>query len=451
MANARVSQLPFVRRLLLTATLLLSVIFIGGDVATGIGFNAPPSEIGDGHDYDMIGFALSKGKGFAYDWKDPEFQAPYRQANGNGTYDDLLERTSRGTTAYRPPFIPAMIAVNHMVFGRQFWPARLFGVAAIALGITITVLIMLRRYGIVPAIIVMFYLLTSVDLRFYAGLISTEAPAFLISTLVLWSLLRFAQSPCRSNAIWTGALLGVGCLVRSSFALWLPVVVPATLVLARIRHQSEWRAMLAPPTLVFTAFMVISGPWMIRNCLVLQSFQPLGSMGAINMPAAYSEKAFENRGQWFNLYESGVFAPLRDSTLREDDALESEIVTGRFATRIAVEWIKAHPLEAAALPFLKAQSLWAGRMNQQLAILLAIGLAASLLLRATDAIVYATLLLSCTVSVALTWDVGDGRFLLPVQQIIAILVALGLWCLLVVVLELAVARLATASTDAKWQ
>lgn len=74
--NAQISVAPHLRAYMFVATLLLSFVLIAGEVVLKGELNAPPSEIGDGHDYDMIGFAISKGKGFATDWEDPEFRAP---------------------------------------------------------------------------------------------------------------------------------------------------------------------------------------------------------------------------------------------------------------------------------------------------------------------------------------------------------------------------------------
>jgi hypothetical protein len=44
------------------------------------------------------------------------------------------------------------------------------------------------------------------------------------------------------------------------------------------------------------SFIAVSASWMIRNSIVFG--EPLGSMGPINLAAAYSDIAFQRRGVW---------------------------------------------------------------------------------------------------------------------------------------------------------
>jgi len=44
-------------------------------------------------------------------------------------------------------------------------------------------------------------------------------------------------------------------------------------------------------------------------------------------------------------------------------------------------------------------------------------------------------------AVAVTWDVGGGRFLVPVRPILAMLSALGLWALIICATEVAMERI----------
>ena len=111
--------------------------------------NVPP-EIGDAHDYDAIGFQLSKGQGFSVDWNDREFKGPYLLHNMNGKYDFLMERHWQGGTAYRPPLLPGLIALSHLVFGREFWPIRLFNIALLSITCAIVFVLISQRFGILP-------------------------------------------------------------------------------------------------------------------------------------------------------------------------------------------------------------------------------------------------------------------------------------------------------------
>jgi len=64
-----------------------------------------------------------------------------------------------------------------------------------------------------------------------------------------------------------------------------------------------------------------------------------------------------------------------------------------------------------------------------------------LLARPREAVALFTLLAACSMAVAVTWDVGDGRYLVPVRPILAMLSALGLWAVIICATEVAMERI----------
>src|SRR5262249_42377847 len=121
--NKRISGTKFVCSLTLLVFLASFCRLIVPQLYGGT-LNLPPGP-GDGTEYDAIGYELYKGNGFAFDWQDIGFRAPYiAHNNKEGTYYRVvLSKTrSSGPTAYRPPMLPVIIAGSHVLFKRQFWP-----------------------------------------------------------------------------------------------------------------------------------------------------------------------------------------------------------------------------------------------------------------------------------------------------------------------------------------
>ena len=64
-----------------------------------------------------------------------------------------------------------------------------------------------------------------------------------------------------------------------------------------------------------------------------------------------------------------------------------------------------------------------------------------LLARPREALALLALLAACSMAVAITWDVGTGRFLVPIHPILAMLSALGLWALIISATEIVIERI----------
>ena len=416
------------------------LVYIIPSVRNGM-LGLPPAP-GDQPAYDMIGLQLSQGKGFSRDWDDQEYKAPYVEHNGTGMYTNLLARSGASPATNRPPLLPIVIAASHSVFGRRFEPIRIFTAACMALACAGAFLLLSRTFGVFPGLLCAAWFLLDPRTRFYAVAILTEAQTCLAVVLVLYALVRTVETSDWWAAVGLGVASGLAYLSRSMFFLWLPVICIAVYFLARPR-EAPWlsREALRKPLFLITGFMVVASPWMVRNCLVLDRFEPLGTMGGINLPTAYSDTSLQRRGQWFSLKTSGLYDHL---DLEGRPLLEQEKMMADEGKSIALHWIRENPLTVAFLAAHKARSLWipSGPMQGSLLVLAIAGFAVYFCMRRREALCILVLLGACTLAVAGTWTVG-GRFIVPVLPLLAMLAGLGTWCVLVLLAERRLPRVLT--------
>jgi 4-amino-4-deoxy-L-arabinose transferase-like glycosyltransferase len=402
--------------------------------------NAPP-EIGDAHDYDAIGLQLSKGNGFSVNWDDPDYRAPYLQNNQDGRYDSLLSRHGDvSPTSYRPPLLPVLIALSLELFGREFWPIRVLNSFFMSVACVFAFAMLSRRFGVIPGLLCAGWLVHSWQLQQYSTMIMTEAPAVLVTALICWLLLSIVATRNWKAAVGLGAMTGVGYLTRGVFVLWMPVIVTAVYFLLS-RPSRSWLSVSTffPPALVMASFVAVSAPWMIRNFIVFG--EPLGSMGPINLHAGYSDLALQTRGVWVS--EPKFFDELDTEEFNKKSPIEHEIAVASYGRQRAREWIAKNPTKVPLLMYFKVRSLWRAQSRNHAVFLIFAGLGSLgyLLARPREALALLALLAACSMAVAITWDVGTGRFLLPVYPILAMLSALGVWAVIISATEGVIERI----------
>jgi 4-amino-4-deoxy-L-arabinose transferase-like glycosyltransferase len=401
--------------------------------------SAPP-EVGDAHDYDAIAQQLVKGRGFSVDWDDPAYRKPYEQANHTGTYDSLLERHGASPTAYRSPLLPVLMAGSYAILGRSFAPVRVMNATFMALACTLAFSLTFRYLGALPAALQSTLFLYDSRPHAYATMMLTESLSSLLVVAVCWCLLRLSETRARKWAVLLGVSYGAAILTRTILALWLPVILVLTYALAR-PADSDWiggRAMRLTG-LMLAAISVLLLPWGIRNSLLLGRFSPLGTQGAINLAAGYSDEAVANRGNWFSQSKAGLF----DDVLSPSQSpLQRELAMAEDSSRRASQWLRSNAHKVPRLAYYKGRSLWRPRGSLQMGLLVGCTLGFMLLaqIEFRAALVFLSILAVNTAAVAATWTVGD-RFTVPVLPLMTVLSAAGLWGLIVAATELPLQRL----------
>jgi 4-amino-4-deoxy-L-arabinose transferase-like glycosyltransferase len=313
----------------------------------------PPQS--DQADYDCIAVQIYKLHGFCRDYGDPDYQAAYKK--GGLPYLDWLARiplyhAGRYPTTYRPPALPALIAATHWAFGRQFWAIRIINATAMAGAVALVGGLCLRAAGLLPAVSYLLLILSNSELTEYSTDILTESLAAICVAGMAYRMQSLAAlSPPRSF-LALGALAGSSILVRTNFALWLPLI--AVLIFSLSRSRSG--------VVVFVASaLILALPWFIRNCVILHTFMPMGAQGMIELPAGFSDEALRRRGNWHNLYDEGYYRSfLKRGPIAAVGQFDTagELRTARHGQAQAVAWIRSQPLQFLQVTLAKPVNEW---------------------------------------------------------------------------------------------
>src|SRR5262245_24110693 len=439
--NKRISGTKFVCSLTLLVFLASFCRLIVPQLYGGT-LNLPPGP-GDGTEYDAIGYELYKGNGFAFDWQDIGFRAPYiAHNNKEGTYYRVvLSKTrSSGPTAYRPPMLPVIIAGSHVLFKRQFWPIRIVNIAFVALAVSVTFFGISKQLGSLPGLIGAIYLLSQSSVQEYSHEIMTEAGALLLTTALLFPLYKLIKEKKHRHAIILGLILGLAFLCRTMYALLAPLIFIAIFFIPRDGASYAFpKSNLKLAGTFLLSFLVVSGPWMIRNSIILGGFQPFGSQGSVNLVAAYSDIAVKAKGLWFSATDAGIFESLEIPANATD--LEWEKGAANLAFSMTKKWMFENFYKVPLLFAYRTTSLWENGTSAMVLIFVALGLLVLSFANFEFALAISLLLLSYTTVIGLTYTAGFGRYLIPLQGLLSILLASGVWALLIGVIGSALPQL----------
>ncbi len=389
--------------------------------------NEPPDPSGDEIDYDAMGWELSKGHGFQVDTGDPAFRLPYENAAlAEPRFD--IGPPRKGVLTSRPPFFPLILAGTDVAFGRQFWGARVFNSGCIAITAGLLIWLLLERRGRGPAIVA-FLLFIFVDqrTRLYGRTLLTEPLSILLVTLLLFVLLKQFQQRHIRWPIMAGVLFGIAVLVRSLFILWLPGLILLVAGITALHvTQNRLRRGLLDATIFTVITMLVLSPWMVRNCLVLDRFMPLGTQGTSQLSAAFSDSAWSERGHWVNLYKRGFFDPALNDRM---SILEAETAMADYSALKAREWIAKNPVKAVILaPMKVGLELYPRSVGEFVVLIMAI-FGAAVSRKDVISRIGLMLFLINACAIGMTWSV-EGRFLVPLLFVIHYWAAIGGWWLL---------------------
>jgi hypothetical protein len=252
-------------------------------------------------------------------------------------------------------------------------------------------------------------------LRLFAHEFRTEGLAAFLVTLLAWTWIRNGKNGwTRPRSVASGLILGALIATRNIFVLWIPLTMFAPGA-DRSSGKAAWRGRAIS---VGVALLVI-GPWWVRNAIVLQAFMPLGTQGALNMPAGFGARALRFKGVWSSNPGDGA----QEIEALKLDPVTSEVQLAKFRSALALRWIREHPLDTLRLMGLH---VWQEIKPRTLpyptgAWLLPVAAVAALYLRRSPGVgVVVSMVGVNIVGIALTWSVA-GRFMAPVQPLLAAL------------------------------
>ena len=275
---------PPARTAALLGLLVLVALVIRIDALRNV---APPvPEFGDARAYHLLGANLAEGRGMV---------RPY----------DLLLAGEEIPTAEYPPGLPVVLAVADTVGVDTTTGQR--ALLCVVGSLTVALIGLLARRlggdgaGYLAALLAAVHpALWGADVTLMA-----EPLAAFFGAAVLLAAVAVADRPSPWRWGLLGAVAGLGCLVRSEFALVGPILVAA---LAWQVHRSAttgsgpvpWRPVLARAAMSLGVLVAVLVPWTIRNALAFDAFVPLSNnSGSVargaNCDAAYSGPF---RGLW---------------------------------------------------------------------------------------------------------------------------------------------------------
>ena len=403
------------------------------NVASHSQFLRPPLPIGDGPDYESIGYSLSVGKGFAFAWDDPEWKAPYLADAASLEYNQLHREASAGPTTLRPPLLPVVISMVFRIAGRTpnaFAIVRCISGSAIALSGALAVMLafqLANKFAVsrwVPhlaATITLLLAFLDQNTRTYAIDFLTEPLAMLLTTIFLFVALSLddARLPMIKIVVLS-ALMALMIVTRSMVVFWLPLVTLVLLISLRSKQKSQ-------SLLFFILVVLFLSPWWIRNCRQLESFMPMGAQGAASILGGYSDEALADGGNWHPDAELRLKQRLNEiPASKEWTQMELEKQTSSAATRETKNWLRQHYRDMPYLIALRLKSHWNPYVGKSLLWRLGMILGAVTLLtyRRRESYWMLGLPIVSSLTVMCLYETG-GRFLVPLYGLLYALAGIG--------------------------
>jgi 4-amino-4-deoxy-L-arabinose transferase-like glycosyltransferase len=243
------ASIPQRERLAVAAAMLVTTAIVVAYVLA----NHPNSLAGDQREYHDMGIFFTDGK----PWWGLE---PFDEAH---------------PSAYRPPAYPLWVGFWYTLLGAS--PTKLAIVQSLLAALTVLLSWALARrlFGPRPAIATAWVVAVFPFVWEWFGLLYTEVLAIPVVTLTI--LLFLERQPTRALAVWIGALMGIGLLIRPT-SVFLFAGVAASFILAVGLRRGAGLTALA----VGVAALVIV-PWTVRNYAVTDGFIPLSAQdGALH-------------------------------------------------------------------------------------------------------------------------------------------------------------------------
>lgn len=405
----------------------------------------PPKPSGDGIDYEAIGFCLSRGEGWATHFANLRWRSPYLVAD-SFQYASLVSKPGPLVPdTNRPPLLPAWIATIYTILPRgpvAFATIRLSFALSLAAGCSL-----IASFGFLvasssqspsirqlapwagPGVVAITY--SERNLRNYLTDFLTEPFALLLTSVFLLLLWYASRQQTKLNILVSALSFSLLIYCRTSFLLWIPFLIPVLLVLFAWNGESSrtiWRQSLQWTLLFLAAVLLTQSVWWIRNCSVLERFQPLGTKGSTTLLGGYCDESAARRGEWQFDPEQTLRAqhppPMESEQARE--WIENELLIAKKANAQVKEWISQN---LSALPTLMVQRVvteWNPYTGKALVLkLLAAFGCIGLAIRDRRALVWIAFpLMIQSLVTAVTYSVG-GRFLVPVYGCLYLLAVVG--------------------------
>lgn len=360
------------------------------------------------------------------------------------------------TTVNRAPLWPWLIAGISLLVGRGNFADRFFLCCTGSLTCVFVYLfardLLQRRIGLIAGIIASLY----PALYLYDGWMYTESLYTCLLIAICYSLYRIQRNGGQQKRLWVlcGVLLALLSLTRPNGIIVIAFVLAWTLFFA-------WRKSLqrkAVRNVALTALLACAliAPWTVRNYHVSQSLVPIATGDGTVLLGAYNDQMLStpgNQGSWMNpLHIEADIKVLQPFPLFTCNA-PCEIKREDASKNAAVQWIRNHISSLPAMLSYHFLNFWnpntreadmpmyrfPDQLSSQIQLLLAETVPIPIFLLAALGLIvtlrkhwrellfcYAILLL--TLGEALAYY-GSSRFRAPIEPVLVLLAAGGLWWL----------------------
>ena len=322
-------------------------------------------------------------------------------------------------TTYRPPAMPYLLSVVYAVAGRNFTAWRVINCGITAGAVTTAAVISAQFAGIPAAVVTAAILLQSRELTRYSGMFMTEPLAALMLALLAWAWVRNAKDGWTiTRAIGSGIAMGGLLAARTIFILTTPVLLILPGRDLSFGSRFAWKT----KAICLAVAIVVISPWWIRNIVVLDAFMPLGTQGGINLPMGFGPRALRSQGIWASNPGDG-WPEIAALNL---DVVTSEVLLAKHRQKLTINWMLENPRQVLYLMWLHvSQELKPGRDLYSRLLLPAAALVSTRAVEVSGRVGAGDDDRAANIlSVAMTYSAG-GRFMVPLQPLLAALVAAG--------------------------
>lgn len=314
----------------------------------------PPEDV-DGVYYDALALGVSDGMGF-HPRLDEKFLAPYAGPNERvikGLIAGYINFGIDQTSSYRPPLFPTTLALIYKLSGRNFLVLHLVQVFFLAAIIfTLSAIFCTHRQFLSVFFLSLLFSSEVLIPATVVGPLTEPLAMFFIALAWRESILMLERDRKWFHAALLGVFLGASALIRLATSP-LIFLVPMTLYFAArflMREKSIF------PQMMLASFVgvITLTPWAIRNCIIHQSFMPLGSQAGIALGLHYQYSIKDSGGYWsfhsdWNI-GSDIPTEIRGSTREAMNAKEGQ--------KRAYQWILENYKSVPQITWERLREYW---------------------------------------------------------------------------------------------
>jgi 4-amino-4-deoxy-L-arabinose transferase-like glycosyltransferase len=360
------------------------------------------------------------------------------------------------TTVYRAPLWPWIIAGLSLLAGRANFVDRFF-LCCTGSGTCVLIFLFARdlfgkRIGWIAGLMACIY----PALYMYDGWMYTESLFTFLLMAICYCIYRIQRTQGQLQRLWVicGVLLALLALTRPNGIAVMLLVIGWTCFLYW-RKLLQKRAFLSVALTVLLACVLIA-PWTLRNYLVSGSFVPVATGDGTVLLGAYNDAMLNsstNRGGWVNPLKTGPTAALIKSFPLLTCTAACEVQREDVSKNGALQWIRTHLSDMPTMLFYHFINFWTPNTREAdlpmyrfptqrssqlqlflaetlpipVFVLAALGLVCTLK-RNWRELLFAYAVVALTLGEALVYY-GSSRFRAPIEPILVVLAAGGIWWL----------------------